>query len=113
VFEQQHSPPTLPSRYRAHQAGRPGAHDHNVKRFHRRGHYARPYAAAQGRRHYAKRRGIRYNDFRRTKMAIEYRAEVIGSMLRPGYLKDARKRWRLDCSARWNSSRSKIARSMK
>jgi 5-methyltetrahydropteroyltriglutamate--homocysteine methyltransferase len=26
-------------------------------------------------------------------MAITYRAEVIGSMLRPGYLKDARKRW--------------------
>ena len=26
-------------------------------------------------------------------MGIEYRAEVIGSMLRPGYLKDARKRW--------------------
>jgi 5-methyltetrahydropteroyltriglutamate--homocysteine methyltransferase len=26
-------------------------------------------------------------------MAIEYRAEVIGSLLRPGYLKDARKRW--------------------
>jgi 5-methyltetrahydropteroyltriglutamate--homocysteine methyltransferase len=26
-------------------------------------------------------------------MAIDYRAEVIGSMLRPGYLKDARKRW--------------------
>ena len=26
-------------------------------------------------------------------MAIDYRAEVIGSMLRPDYLKDARKRW--------------------
>ena len=26
-------------------------------------------------------------------MAISYRAEVIGSMLRPGYLKDARKKW--------------------
>ena len=26
-------------------------------------------------------------------MGIEYRAEVIGSMLRPVYLKDARKRW--------------------
>ncbi len=26
-------------------------------------------------------------------MGIEYRAEVIGSMLRPAYLKDARKRW--------------------
>jgi 5-methyltetrahydropteroyltriglutamate--homocysteine methyltransferase len=26
-------------------------------------------------------------------MEIEYRAEVIGSMLRPGYLKEARKRW--------------------
>ena len=26
-------------------------------------------------------------------MTIEYRAEVIGSMLRLGYLKDARKRW--------------------
>jgi 5-methyltetrahydropteroyltriglutamate--homocysteine methyltransferase len=26
-------------------------------------------------------------------MPIEYRAEVIGSMLRPEYLKDARKRW--------------------
>lgn len=26
-------------------------------------------------------------------MGIDYRAEVIGSMLRPAYLKDARKRW--------------------
>src|ERR1700730_14748562 len=43
--------------------------------------------------HNAKSREIRYNDFRRSVMGIEYRAEVIGSMLRPGYLKDARKRW--------------------
>lgn len=26
-------------------------------------------------------------------MAINYRAEVIGSLLRPGYLKQARKQW--------------------
>ena len=47
-------------------------------------------------------------------MGIEYRAEVIGSMLRPGYLKDARKRWEAGkLSHAASSSESRIAPSMR
>jgi methionine synthase II (cobalamin-independent) len=44
-------------------------------------------------------------------MGIEYRAEVIGSMLRPDYLKDARKRWEAGSLGTLDLSGSKIARS--
>ncbi len=44
-------------------------------------------------------------------MKIEFRAEVIGSMLRPGYLKDARKRWEAGSLGTLDFNASRIARS--
>ena len=49
MLEQQHAPAAIPGRHRAHEPGRSGADDHHVKRFHRRGNYARDDIAAQGR----------------------------------------------------------------